>query len=155
MRLAMTALFNIPDTPCCGVRSRLPDANLSGYDKYKGAAMRAILLAGVIALVASFAVSAQGNPLFWALQDDQAFGSRHTLNGPSGQSIMLPGRSLVALAEAKRRIGEQYGLQPVLVLTSQPGINAFATEINGKSIVAVNIDTILAINCLLYTSRCV
>lgn len=107
--------------------------------------MRALLLTWVVAVVTSFSAHAQSNPLFWAVQDDQAFGSRHTLNGPSGQSVVLPGRSLVALAEAKRRIGEQYGLQPVLVLTNQPGINAFATEINGKSIVAVNIDTILAI----------
>lgn len=107
--------------------------------------MRALLLTWGVAVVTSFGVCAQGNPLFWSVQDDQAFSTRHTLNGPNGQSIVLPGRSLVALAEAKRRIGEQYGLQPVLVLTNQPGINAFATEIYGKSIVAVNIDTILAI----------
>lgn len=107
--------------------------------------MWGILLAWVIAVVTSFGAAAQGNPLFWSVRDDQAFSTRHTLNGPNGQSIVLPGRSLVALAEAKRRIGEQYGLQPVLVLTNQPGINAFATEVNGKSIVAVNVDTILAI----------
>lgn len=127
------------------MRSPLPGATLAGYDKYKGVAMRRILMAGVLTLVASFGALAQGTPLFWTVQDDQAFGSRQTLKGPNGQTIALPGRSLVALAEAKRRIGEQYGLQPVLVLTSQPGINAFATEINGQSIVAVNIDTILAI----------
>lgn len=107
--------------------------------------MRGILLAWVVAVVTSFSAAAQGNPLFWSVRDDQAFSTRHTLNAPNGQSIVLPGRSLVALAEAKRRIGEQYGLQPLLVLTNQPGINAFATEINGKSIVAVNVDTILAI----------
>lgn len=107
--------------------------------------MRALLLTWIVAGLTSFSAYAQGNPLFWSVQDDQAFGTRHTLNTPNGQSIVLPGRSLVALAEAKRRIGEQYGLQPVLVLTNQPGINAFATEVNGKSIVAVNIDTILAI----------
>ncbi|AXS80624.1 M48 family metalloprotease [Dechloromonas sp. HYN0024] len=107
--------------------------------------MRAALLVVLMTLIAISGVSAQSNPLFWSIQDEQAFSTRHMLNGPNGLSIVLPGRSLVALAEAKRKIGDQYGLQPLLVITNQPGINAFATEINGKSIVAVNVDTILAI----------
>lgn len=107
--------------------------------------MRAILLAWVLAVAISSSAFAQSSPLFWAVQDDQFFATRHTFKGPNGQSIVLPGRALVALAEAKRRVGAQYGLEPVLVLTNQPGINAFATESNGKSIVAVHIDTIRAI----------
>ena len=103
-----------------------------------------LVLAALICTMSD--VSAQSNSLFWSIRDDQTFGARHNLNGPNGTTVVsLSGRALVALLEAKRRIGEQYGLQPVLVITNQAGINAFATEVNGKSLVAVYADTVKAI----------
>lgn len=107
--------------------------------------MRAVRLAGILSYFLVSAVLAQNAPLFWMVRDGQVFGTSHTLNGPNGTVAKIPGRDLTALAEAKRRIGEQYNLQPVLVLSNQPGINAFATEKNGQSIVSVNLDTIRAI----------
>ncbi len=88
----------------------------------------------------------QPNPLYWTISDDTLFASRYTLNGPGGSAVVtLPGRSLVALSEAKRRIGEQYGLRPTLVISNQPGINAFATDTSQGALVAVNAETVAAI----------
>ena len=108
--------------------------------------MRTFLLGLAVLFCAITESSAQSNQSYWSIRDDQTFPTRYNLNGPNNSTVVsLPGRSLVALSEAKRRIGEQYRLQPVLVITNQSGINAFATESNGKSIVAVNADTIQAI----------
>ena len=56
--------------------------------------------------------------------------------------MSLRGRSLAALVDAESRIAEQYGVQPELFITNQPGVNAFAAEANGRSIVVVNADTV-------------
>lgn len=88
----------------------------------------------------------QQNTLYWTIKDDSLFPSRYSLNGPGGSAVVtLPGRSLLALSEAKRRIGEQYGLRPTLVISNQPGINAFATDTQQGALVAVNAETIAAI----------
>lgn len=88
----------------------------------------------------------QQNTLYWTIKDDALFSSNYTLKGPSGSTVVtLPGRSLVALSEAKRRIGEQFGLRPRLVISNQPGINAFATDTTQGALVAINAETITAL----------
>lgn len=82
--------------------------------------------------------SAQRAPLYWTIKDDALFSSSWRLTGADGTPIeILPGRSLVAMLDAERRIAAQYGLKPKILLTNPPGINAFATEVNGETIVAV------------------
>ena len=104
-----------------------------------------LVLMGLFACVGA-AFGQQQNTLYWTIKDDALFASRYTLNGPSGSAVVtLPGRSLVALSEAKRRIGEQYGLRPTLVISNQPGINAFATDTPQGALVAVNAETVAAL----------
>jgi hypothetical protein len=95
---------------------------------------------------AGTAFGQQQNTLYWTIKDDALFPSRYNLKGPGGSTVVtLPGRSLVALSEAKRRIGEQFGLRPRLVISNQPGINAFATDTPQGALVAVNAETVAAI----------
>jgi TPR repeat protein/Zn-dependent protease with chaperone function len=95
---------------------------------------------------AASTASAQQAPLYWTIKDDALFSSSWRLNGADGTPIeTLPGRSLIAMLEAERRIAAQFGLKPKILLTNPPGLNAFATEVNGETIVAVYTNMVLVI----------
>jgi Zn-dependent protease with chaperone function len=55
---------------------------------------------------------------------------------------MLPDRALVAMLEAGRRISAQYTIKPKLLITNTPGLNAFASEANGQTLVVVYADIV-------------
>jgi TPR repeat protein len=65
------------------------------------------------------------------------------LNAADGTAMeILPGRALVAMLEAERRISAQYNIKPKLLITNTPGLNAFALEANGQTLVVVYADII-------------
>jgi Zn-dependent protease with chaperone function len=59
----------------------------------------------------------------------------------------LDGASLVALVDAENRIAEAYGLKPTLLISSDPGLNTAGLEVNGRSLVIVNADTVKILGC--------
>jgi hypothetical protein len=98
-----------------------------------------------IATVGPLTVSAQqtGSTLYWTIREDALFSSEWRLNGVDGTTMeVLPGRALVAMLEAERRISAQYNITPKFLITNKPGLNAFAAEANGQTLVVVYADII-------------
>jgi len=111
--------------------------------------MRNFLPAGTTLLLAlvSFGTApitrAQSAPQYWTVGEDARFASDQVLRDRAGNTVYtLDGSSLVALVDAENRIAEAYGLKPALLISSAPGLNAAALEVNGRSLVFVNADTV-------------
>jgi TPR repeat protein/Zn-dependent protease with chaperone function len=98
-----------------------------------------------IAIVGPLTATAQQphSPLYWTIREDALFSSQWRLNAADGTTIeILPGRPLVAMLEAERRISTQYNIKPKFLITNKPGLNAFAVEANGQTLVVVYADMI-------------
>ena len=101
-----------------------------------------------ITIVGPLTASAQQptSPLYWTIREDALFSSQWRLNAADGTTMeILPGRALVAMLEAERRISAQYNINPKLLITNTPGLNAFASEANGQTLVVVYADIISVI----------
>jgi Zn-dependent protease with chaperone function len=106
--------------------------------------LRLFLISVLTHLLPVTVAQAQNQPLYWRLQENSVFTPTYSLRETNGKELVtLSGRSLVAMMDAKSRIAEQYGIQPEqLLVTNRPGLNAFAAEVNGHTIVAIHADTI-------------
>jgi hypothetical protein len=81
--------------------------------------------------------------MYWTVGDNARFASSQVLRDRGGRSLYtLDGASLVALVDAESGIADAYGLRPTLLISSSPGLNAAALEINGRSLVFVNADAV-------------
>jgi TPR repeat protein/Zn-dependent protease with chaperone function len=101
------------------------------------------LVSLIVAASWSIAAMASASPLYWTIREDAIFSSQWRLNAADGTTVeTLPGRALVAMLEAERRISAQYNIKPKFLISNTPGLNAFASEANGEILVVVYADII-------------
>ena len=96
----------------------------------------------IIALLPSLADAQQPQPTFWSADGIVALTTeRVNLRARDNSSVSLPVAYVRNLVQAKQRIEQQAGLNARLFVTDYPhgGPNAFATVIDGTTVIAFNV----------------